>query len=166
MCTTLVHSYLSYLSVLHSTPIASVNTIRKRKKWKSIIFPEISPRGGSRCAEGVGRISKNITVPVFRQRPAKMANSPLSEINGLYKCNHVATRWRAFWTRVQDSETRGRTYGLDRAHRGFSCVTFTLRFARDARRASIRAFNGPHYNDKTASYHASEERSEMWQRQR
>ena len=60
------------------------NSIRKRKKPSSVIIPEISPRGGSRCAEGVSRISKNITVPVFRQRPAKMANSPLSEINVLY----------------------------------------------------------------------------------
>ena len=43
-----------------------------------------------------------------------------------------------------------------------------MRFARDARRASIRAFNGPHYNDKTrtASHHATEERFERWQRQR
>ena len=27
---------------------------------------------------------KNMMVPVFRQRPAKMANSPLSEFNALY----------------------------------------------------------------------------------
>ena len=48
------------------------------------LIPEISPRGGSRCAEGVGRISKNIMFPVFRQHPAKMANSPLREFNVLY----------------------------------------------------------------------------------
>ena len=75
--------YISkYTSLLYTSKYT--NSITKRKKWKSIIFPEISPRGGSRCAEGVGRISKNIMFAVFRQRPAKMANSPLSEFNVLY----------------------------------------------------------------------------------